>query len=162
MACSGYNRNYDYSLIYVLLAVVVICGLNVASPFINRAFDRISADFMLRELEAGLQDVQHPAGAERVSARSLKGNFAGGEQGWDLFAGEIYRYDGDRQAVLSKYAQQEVGGRAVETLFLEDGRLPAGTDLPDSLSDIEAWGLPADAGQASLYLVYVAVVDYKQ
>ena len=157
MACSGYRR-FDPTLIYVLLALLVILGLTIASPFISRLFDTLSADLASRRLEAAFQDVQHPDGTERLSAQTARGNFYG-EQGWDLFVGEIRCYEGNEETVLSAYAEQVVDGRAISVLFLENGEIPVETShsFPEALSDIAAWGLDPDTRQEPLYMVYVMI-----
>ena len=165
MACSG-HRNIDYSLIQVILAVIVICALTVASPSLRRLFQSISNELgggeELEGLATGFQGIQHPAGTEQVSSRSLLGEFTGGEQGCDFYVGEIRSYSDSQDVVLSAYSDQEVSGHPIQVQFLEGGQIPSqeGSALPDSLNDVADWQLPLEVGQQQLYMVYVMVMDY--
>lgn len=165
MACSG-HRNVDYSLIWVILAIIAICALTVAGPSLSRLFQSISNELAggeeLEGLATAFQGTQHPAGTERVSSRSLLGEFTGGEQGCDFYVGEIRSYSDSQDVVLSAYSDQEVSGHPIQVQFLEGRQIPSqeGSALPESLNDVADWQLPLDVGQQQLYMVYVMVVDY--
>lgn len=165
MACSGY-RNTDYSMLWVFLAMIVICVITLAGPYVEKTFQSINNDLMAREqlqdLETAFQGIHHPAGTEPSSARNFKGEFTGREQGCDFFVGEIRSYSNGQDDVLSSYSAQVVAGNPVHTLFLEDGQIPGrvSSAFPESLHDLADWQLPEDVGQQQLYLVYVIAADY--
>jgi len=144
MACSGY-QNKDYSLIQVILAIMVICVLTVAGPSVTRLLQSISNDLIgkekLQELETAFQGIQHPAGTEHVSTRSLTGAFTGQEQGCDFFVGEIRSYSGGQDIVLSAYRDQKVSENPLRTLVLQKGQIPSqeSSALPESLNDLADW-----------------------
>lgn len=157
-------KNTNYSLIYVILAMVVICCLSIAEPGIIRPFiNKLAGNITLREFEKAFQDVQHPTGTERLSLRTAVGDFADSEQGCDFFVGEARRYDGNEEVILTAYAYQAVMDNPIRLLFLEDGRIPAQTShsLPEPLSDLAGWELPSEVGRQPLYMVYLMVVGYE-
>jgi hypothetical protein len=158
------DRNLDYSLIYVLLGMVVICFLVIAGPLvITPAFDTLKKNNALREFETAFQDVQHPVGTERFALRAEAGDFADSERGCDFFVGEVRRYDGGQEAILTAYESQQVAGNPVQVRFIEAGQMPVqiGQPLPVPLDDLAGWELPSAAAQRSLYLVYLWVAGYE-
>ena len=157
-------RNVNHSLIYVMLAMVVICCLSIAGPFIIRpAMNNVVRAIALQEFETAFQEVQHPVGTESLSLRTTVGDFADSEQGCDFYVGEVRSYDGNEDVILAVYAHQVVRDNPIQVLFLEGGEIPVqmSHSLPEPLNDLMEWGLPSDAGQSPLYMVYVAVVGYE-
>jgi hypothetical protein len=157
-------RNVNYSLIYVLLALVIICLLTIAGPLvIDPATNNLKKSMALQEFKAAFQDVQHAAGTEHLSLHTEAGDFADGEQGCDFFVGQVRRYDGSQETILAAYAHQEVKGNPVHVLFIEDGQIPvqASHPLPEPLDDLAGWKLSSNAEQQPLYVVYLLVVGYE-
>lgn len=155
------DRNIDYSLIYVWIAIVVIIFLAIAGPLvIEPAMDNAMQNIALQEFEKAFQDVQHPAGTERLSLRTKVGDFSNSEQGCDFFVGEVRRYDGSQETILAAYADQKVEDNPIQVLFIEDGQIPApmSHSLPEPLNDLAEWELASNADQQPLYLVYLFVV----
>jgi hypothetical protein len=155
------DRNVNYSLIYVLLAMVVICFLAIAGPLvIEPALNNLKKNMALREFETAFQDVQHAAGTERLALRTEAGSFADSERGCDFFVGQVRRYDGSQETILAAYAHQEVKGNPVHVLFIENGQIPVrmSRSLPEPLNDLAGWELPSGAEQQPLYMVYLSVV----
>ena len=75
-------RNTNYSLIFVLLAMGLICGLTIAGPRVIRpAMNKLAGSMVLQEFETTFQDVQHPAATERLSLRTTMGNYVNNEEG---------------------------------------------------------------------------------
>jgi len=165
MACSGY-RNTDYSMIWVFLAIIVICVLTVASPYVEKQFQSINNDLIgeekIQELEVAFQEIQHPAGTERISSRNFIGEFTGGKQGCDFFVGEIRSFSGEQEGVLTAYSDQQIIGNPVQTVSLDNMQIPdsVSSALPATLNNLADWKLPGVAEQRQLYLVYVTVADY--
>ncbi len=158
------DRNYDNSLFYVILALLLISCLVIATPFTGRIFRDVSAKLALREFERAFQEAQHPPGTERLATRSAMGEFTESEQGCDFFLGEARRYGGDIETILAFYARQTVKGYPIHAIALESGKasLEIGLFLPDSLNDLAEWGIAVDAGMQQLYMVYTAVIDYNE
>jgi hypothetical protein len=155
------DRNTDPTLIYVMLAMAVTCCVTIAGQFfIKPAFTNIQADLALHDFEAAFEEVQHPAGSERLSLRSARGEFTGEEQGCDFFVGEVRQYDSSEEDILSAYAGQVVSGHPIQVLSLQEGQIPARLiySLPGTLKDLAGWELPSDAGEP-LYMVYLMIVD---
>jgi type II secretory pathway pseudopilin PulG len=158
------DRNVDYSLIYVLLAVVVIAVLSiVGSRVIKPAMNNLQKDIALQEFETAFESVQHAAGTERLSLRTAAGDFTDSERGCDFFVGQVRAYDGDQEAVRAAYADQNVEGIPVQVLFVEDGQMPAqlSQSLPESLDGLAGWELAPNAAQQPLYVVYLLVAGYE-
>lgn len=156
------HRNVDRSLLYVLLAIVLIVFLRVAgSLVIEPAWNHLGGSMALREIETAFREVQHPTGSERLSMRSEVGEFTGGEQGCDFYVGEVRRYEGSEEVVLAAYAGQSVNGNPLQVLFFEGGRIPVQMSrvLPEPLNDLAGWELGTGVGGQSLYMVYLLVVD---
>ena len=95
--------------------------------------------------------------------RTAMGDFTDSEQGCDFYVGEVRRYNGGEEVILAAYAHQAVSGNPIQVLFLEDGRIPDQMkhSLPEPLNDLAEWGLPSEAGQQPLYMVYLVVVGYE-
>jgi predicted PurR-regulated permease PerM len=95
------DRNVDYSLLYVLLALVVIVVLAIVGPSVSSILNKIPQNVALQEFETAFRDVQHPAGTERLALRTEVGDFADGERGCDFFVGQVRAYDGDQESILA-------------------------------------------------------------
>jgi hypothetical protein len=157
-------KNTNYSLIYVVIAIVFIGCLSIAGPLIIRPFtDNLAGSITLREFETEFQDVQHPTGTERLSLRTAMGDFNDSEQGCDFFVGEVRRYGGNEEIILAAYAYQAVIGNPIQVVFIEGEEIPAGVSdsLPKPLNDLAEWELPSDARRQWLYIVYLLVIDYE-
>jgi hypothetical protein len=158
------QKNTNYSLIYVLLAMALICCLTVAGPrIIQPAINKFAGNIVLRDFKAAFQEIQHPADTEQLSVRTAMGEFADGGQGCDFFVGEIRRYDGREEDISAAYVPQEISGNPLRVLFLEEGGISDQTEhsLPEVLDELAAWDLPSEARQRQLYMVYLIVVDYE-
>jgi len=156
-------RNTNYSLIFVLLAIGLICGLSIAGPRVIRpAMNKLAGSMVLQEFETAFQDVQHPAATERLSLRTVMGDFYDSVQGCDFYIGEVRRFTGSEEVILAAYVDQEVSGNPLQVVFLEGGRIPAWVrdSLPEPLNDLAGWELPPGVEQQPLYMVYFVVVDY--
>lgn len=157
-------RTTNISLIYALLAVGIICGLSIAGPLVIRpAMNELAGKTVLQEFEAAFQDVQHPAGTERLSLRTNWGANSGTEQGCDIYIGELRRYEGGEEHILAAYVGQEVSGNPLQVVFLERGRIPAlvSESLPEPINNLAVWELPPGAELQPLYMVLLVVVDYE-
>jgi hypothetical protein len=157
-------RNTNYSLIYVLLAMVLICGLAIAGPLVIRpAMNNLSGSIALNKYKIAFQDIQHPAGTERLALRTSMGDFTGIDQGCDFFVGEVRRYNGREDAIIGAYADQAISGNPLQVMFIEGGliRTQVSNFLPEQLDNLSAWGLPPGAEQQPLYMVYLVVLDYE-
>ena len=154
-------RNTNYSPFYALLAMVLICILSIVGPVFRPVITNLAGSVVLREFEAAFQDVQHPAGTERLSVQAKMGEFTGSEQGCDFYVGELRYYDGNKQAILAYYADQATSGFPLEVVLLEGGRIPGQVSgsLPEPLNDLAGWKMPSGVEQQSLYMVYLLVVD---
>ena len=157
-------RNTNCSLIFVLLAIGLICGLSIAGPRVIRpAMNKLAGSMVLQEFETTFQDVQHPAGTERLSLRTTMGNYVNNEEGCDLYVGEVRRYDSSEEVILAAYNDQEVNDNPIQVVFIESGRIPArvSDSLPEPLNDLARWELPPGVELQPLYMVYLMVVDYE-
>lgn len=155
------DRNVDYSLIHMWIAIAIIICLLIAGPLVIKpAMDNAMQSIALQGFERAFQDVQHPAGTERLSLRTKVGDFSDSEQGCDFFVGEIRRYDSSQETILATYADQKVEDNPIQMLFIENGQIPVpmGHSLPEPLDDLKEWGLASDAEQQPLYMVYLLVV----
>lgn len=156
-------RNVNYTPLYLLLAIGATCGMLITGHFfIEPAFHKIMADMVLEDYEKEYQEVQHPIGTEHLVQKATMGVFNKEEHGCALFLGEVRRYDGSHQELLVEaYAAQDVRGYPLQVIFLEENRIPNGTDgpLPAPMGDLAWWGLPKDVDQGSLYMVTLLVLD---
>ncbi len=155
-------RNTNYSLIYVLLAMVLICGLAIAGPVIRPAMNNLSGSIALHKFETAFRDVQHPVGTELLSLRTLMGDFAGIDQGCDFYVGEVRRYSGSEEVIIIAYADRAIRDNPLQVVFIESGQIPARVSnfLPEPLDNLAGWELPPGVEQQALYMVYLLVVDY--
>ncbi len=154
--------NKNYSLIYMWIAIGIICCLSIAGPrFIRPALDEIIGDLNLDSFEKAFQNLRHPTGTEYLSSRSELGDFGGSQLGCDLFLGEIRRYEVSQDGILTDYEEQDVRGYPIQVVTLEAGQIPGGTAdlLPAPLNELAGWELPAGVDQGALYLVYVIIQD---
>jgi hypothetical protein len=155
-------RHTNYTLIYLWLAIGVICCLSVAGPrFIRPALDDLIGDRNLRSFEKAFQGLRHPPESEYLDARSELGDFGGSRTGCDLFLGEIRRYHSSQEIVLGAYQDQDVRDHALQVVFLEGDQIPGANaeSLPAPLDNLSGWELPPDVNQGSLYLVYILILD---
>ena len=158
-----YDRYRDYSLIYVWIAIIIICCLTFAGPrYVQPIFNDMQAKIELQDFETTFSNIQHPAGTEQVSLRTLKGDFDGNGQGCDFFLGAIRNYAGDKETINTTYAGQMVKDYPIQMALLNGGQISEETavNLPESLKNLAAWELPADTSEQSLYMVYLVVLDY--
>jgi hypothetical protein len=157
-------KSTNYELIWVALAILLIFCLSIAQPLIIKpAMNDLAGKLALQDFETAFQEIQHPAGTARLSLRTAMGDFTDGEQGCDVYVGEVRRYDGRPEAMLATYSHQTVKGNPLQVLWLEGGQIPAQTShtLPKPLDNLAGWELPSDAEQQALYMVYLMVVDYE-
>ena len=156
-------RNTNYSAIYALLGMALICIMSIVGPFFRPVINNLAGGTVLREFKTAFQDSQHPAGTERLSLHTKMGEFAGSEQGCDFYVGEVRRYDDNMKVILASYADQETSGYPLQVVFLEEGRIPdqVSSSLPEPLNDLAGWELPPGVEQQPLYLVYLMVVDHE-
>ncbi len=154
-------RNTNYSPLYALLAMVLICIMSIAGPVFRPVITNLAGGTVLREFKDTFQDVQHPAGTEHLSLRTKMGEFTGGEQGCDFYVGEVRRYDDNMKSVLASYADQTTSGYPLQAVFIEDGRIPelVSDSLPEPLKNLAGWELPPGVEQQPMYMVYLLVVD---
>ena len=154
-------RNTNYSPLYALLAMVLICIMSIAGPVFRPIITNLAGSVVLREFEAAFQDVQHPAGTDRLSVQAKMGEFAGGEQGCDFFVGEVRRYDSKKDVIFAFYADHANTSIPLKVVFIENGQIPAqeSKSLSEPLNDLAGWELPSDGELQPLYLVYLLVVD---
>lgn len=164
MACSGRQRGH-YSPLWALVGMMAICVLMAAGSWLEDRFHSMSNEMGGGErreaLAAALEMSEHPTGSETAARRSLAGEFAEGEAGCDLFAGEMRSYDGNQDAVLRTYEEQLVEEARMQVVFLEAGQIPepAAGGLPDLLSDLAEWDPAGEAGDRPLTIVYVMICD---
>jgi len=162
MSCG--QRNVNYELIYVLLAVLVICLLTIFGSSIQRLFNNLVITYTLGEFETTFTTIQHPAGTERLVLRKLAGNMAADDKGCDFFVGEMRRYEVSPEEITATYANQtlpDVGD--LHILFIAGGAFPPdkNADLPEALNDLAEWNLAQDQTHQPLYLIYILVLDYQ-
>ena len=158
------DPNVSYIPLYVMLAMAVICCLAIAGPrIIQPAIEDWAGKMELRSFESELRDVQHPPETEHISLRAVMGDFGGGEEGCDFALGEIRRYEGSKELILSAYMDQLVRGYPVQVVLLDDGHIPdqVGEPLPEPLNNLAGWELPSDVERQAFYLVYLVVLDYE-
>ena len=156
-------RNTNYTPLYALLAMVLICIMSIAGPVFRPVITNLAGGTVLQEFKDAFQDVQHPAGTEHLLLRTKMGEFTGSEQGCDLFVGEVRRYDDNMKVILASYADQETSGYPLQVVFLERGRIPelVSNSLPEPLNDLTGWELSSGVEQQPLYMIYLMVVDYE-
>lgn len=156
-------RNTNYSLIYVLLAMVLICVLFIVNPVVRSAMNKLSGSITLHKFETAFQDVKHPTGTERFSLRTSMGDFSGIDQGCDIYVGEVRSYAGSEEEIIAAYTGQVIKGNPLQVVFLEDGQIPAwvSASLPEPLNGLAGWELPPGVEQPPLYMVYLVVVNYE-
>jgi hypothetical protein len=157
-------RNTNLPLIYGLLAIVIICGFSIAGPFtLQPAMNDLAKNITLQEFETAFQDVQHPAGTERLSLRTKMENYVNNDEGCDIYVGEVRRYNSSEEVILAPYHDQEVNDNPIQVVFFESGRIPAvvSDSLPEPLNDLVGWGLPPGVKQQPLYMVYLMIVDFE-
>ncbi|OGO12839.1 MAG: hypothetical protein A2Y53_00985 [Chloroflexi bacterium RBG_16_47_49] len=156
-----YYRNTNYSPIYALLGMALICVMTIAGPVFKPVMTNLAGGTVLREFKDTFQDVQHPAGTEHLSLRTKMGEFTGGVKGCDFFVGEVRRFPGNKEIILATYSTQTTTSNPLQVVFLESGQLPpqVSDSLPELLNDLAGWELPPGAGQQPMYMVYLLVVD---
>jgi hypothetical protein len=94
-------RNTNYSLIFVLLAMGLICSLSIFGPRVIRPdMNKLAGSMVLQEFETAFQDVQHPAATDDLSLRTVMGDFYDSEQGCDFYIGEVRRFTGSEEVSL--------------------------------------------------------------
>jgi hypothetical protein len=138
-------RNTNYSPIYVLLAMVLICGLAIIGPLVIRpAMNNLSGSIELHKFKTAFQDTQHPVGTERLALRTSMGDFTGIDQGCDFFVGEVRRYNGSIEIIKAAYADQAISGNPLQVVFIEEGLMPTQVSdfLPELLDNLAGWELP--------------------
>src|SRR3989304_2511720 len=138
-------KNTNSSMVYGLLAMLLICVLAVTGPLgIRPALNNLSARISLQKFVAAFQDLQHPVGTERLSLRTSMGDFAGIDQGCDFYVGEVRSFSGSKQDISVAYTDQEIGGNPLQVVYIESGQIPAklSNSLPEPLDNLSGWGLP--------------------
>lgn len=155
-------RSTNYAGIYLWLAIGVTCLLLFAGQrFIQPAFDKLMGDLNLDSFEKDFQDLQHPSETEYLASRSELGDFGGSQEGCDLFLGEIRRYSGNQEGILTAYSDQDIKGFPLQVVFLAGDEFPGGMvdTLPAPLENLVGWELIPSVDQGALYLVYLVVLD---
>lgn len=157
-----YYRNTNYTPIFALLGMALICILSIATPVFQPVINNLAGGIVLHGFETAFQDMQHPYGTEHLSGQATMGEFAGSEQGCDFFVGEARRFDGNKEIILANYSRQTITSRPLQVVFLESGQIPAAErkSLPEPLNDLASWELPSGVAQQPVYLVYLLAVDY--
>ena len=158
------DRNVDYSLIYVLLAIVVICLLAfLGQRVIQPAFNDILGDIELQGFEKEFQDLHQLPGTEHLSVRATIGDFSDNEQGCDIFLGEVRRYVENEDEIIENYLGQDVKGYQIQIAFLDNGKIPNDViqAIPEPLNNLAEWELPPKTDQQRLYLIYLLVLGYE-
>ena len=159
------HRNVNYTLIYVLLAVMVVCCLSVIGPrVIEPAVRDWAKETALQNFETGFQEVHHPPGTEHLSHRAAIGDFSNNDQGCDIFIGEVRRYHQHEDEIVEAYLGQDVKEYPIQVVFLDDGHMPDGVveAFPETLESAAAWDLPEELEhQQELYLVYLVALGYQ-
>lgn len=157
-------KNTNYSMIYVMLAMIVICCLSIAGPrIIQPGINNIAGFFELREFENAFREIKHPPGTENISLHTKLGEFGGNEHGCDFFIGEVRHYEESEDFNFAAYIDQEVRAFPLQVLILDDGQIPnlAFDTIPAPLNNLAEWKLPSNVEQQSLYIVYLLVLDYE-
>jgi hypothetical protein len=158
------DRNIDYSLIYVFLAIMVICFLSILGHrVILPAFNDIVEDIELQGFETEFQDLHHFPGTEPLSLRTAIGDFSNNEQGCDIFLGEIRKYVVNEDEIIENYIEQDVKGYPIQVAFLDNGQISNNViqAAPEPLNNLAEWELPPKTDSQKLYLVYVFVLGYE-
>jgi len=156
-------RNTNYSPIYALLEIALICGMYLVGLVFRPTMNNLAGSVALREFKTSFQNVQHPTDTERLSLQAILVEFAGSEQGCDFFVSEVRRYGGSQEVTLTAYTVQAVSGNSLQVVFLEGEQIPAevSNSLPEPLNDLAGWELVHEAEQQPLYMVYVIIIDYE-
>ena len=104
-----YDRSTNYEMIYVFLAVLVICCLTILGPWvIQPKMQEISRDLTLQTLETAYKTIQHPAQTGPLAFQAVFWNDAANGKGCNFFVGEIRTYSGEPVGILSAYTTQNV------------------------------------------------------
>jgi hypothetical protein len=158
-----YDRSTNYEMIYVFLAVLVICCLTILGPWvIQPKMQEISRDLTLQSLETAYKAIQPPAQTEPMASQAVFWNDTANKKGCNFFVGEIRTYRGKQAEILSAYAAQRVADASpIQVVFIENSTLPAdeNSQIPLSLRALQAWALPPGAAEQALYLVYIFKSD---
>ena len=154
----------DMSLIYAILAIIVICCLLVGGElFIEPRMSQIMADTKLTELEGSFETLNHPPGSQIVSKYSLAGEFTGEKQGCDYFIGEIRSAPVDKVTIQMTYASQKMDGRPFEVALLENTtslEQQLNQIVPETISNPQNWPLnPGNTNEQTIYIIYLLMKD---
>jgi hypothetical protein len=163
MAC-GQRNTANYEMIYVFIAIVLICIMTLLGPRIQSIFGEILTTLTLGEFETAFAAIQHPAGTEPLVERKLAGKLAAGDKGCDFFVGEVRRSEANPEEITAAYANQTVpNAGGLHVLFITDGIFPSDENavLPETLNEPAEWNLTQDEIQQPLYLVYILALDYQ-
>jgi hypothetical protein len=139
----------------VFLALAVVVGA-LLYPFVG---DIPRNDWNLWRLSRNLAHAPHPPNTQRLAARRRTGLLIGNGNHCDFFAGELRRFDGDRERLRAFYRNSTIanpvdGNRSsLEVAFFKDGTLPEYT-APYGLEQVMSWG-GTSAESSRYYVVYV-------
>ena len=155
-------RNTNYSPLYALLGMTLICVLTIAGFVFQPSLNNWAGKATLREFKLAFQAVQHPAGTESLSLRTSMGEFTGSGQGCDFFVGEVRRFNGMEEMIIKAYLDQAASGYPLQVVFLENRRIPdqVNASLPEALNDLAGWELPPGMDQQPMYLIYLVAADH--
>jgi len=158
-----YDRSTNYEMIYVFLAVLVICCLTILGPWvIQPKMQEISRDLTLQTLETAYKTIQHPAQTGPLAFQAVFWNDAANGKGCNFFVGEIRTYSGEPVGILSAYATQNVkNAGTIQVVFIERGTIPADetSGISPALRALESWAIPSSQLEQPLYLVYIFKSD---
>ena len=154
------DRNVNYSLIYVLLAVIVICVLTFCGPRVNQQGFQ---ERVLEEFKSDFQALEHIPGTETLVHQAIIGDFGDYEYGCDLFLAEVRQSDAHVDEIKANYLEQEVQGSPVQIIFIRDGQIlnPEMNAIPEPLNNLAALQLGTEIDQQNQYLVYLFVEGYE-
>jgi hypothetical protein len=158
------DRNTDFSILYAMLAFLVIICVNVLSKcVVQPMMNDVSQKMELQELETAFNTVQHPDQTERVDMQKAIGLLTDQSESCDIFIGEIRSYGGERDQISAAYAGQTVKGYGEPgVIFIEDKIIPAADNLslPSMFSSLSQWNIDPATLEKPLYLVYIFLPDY--
>ena len=160
-----YDRNISYEPLYVLLAVIMMCCLNIAGPlFITPAMQKIGQDVALQEFETAFGALQHPGQTALISQKTAAGYLSNSQTGCDFFVGELRSYQGDQDKIRAAYTGQTVKNvDKIPVVFVENGliQLESGQSFPELIKRLESWTPSQEQGEQPLYIVYIFVTGYQ-
>jgi hypothetical protein len=123
--------------------------------------DFLVHDYALYRYAREFRQMAHPADTTLVSYKTALGLITGNGNHCNYFIGELRRYNGDKQALLSFYDTERFAGLGSGLLFIENGAFPADAweSLPHGLDQLSAWLRPPTKATDPLYLVFTLHID---